>query len=184
MPDIRLVILSALPPIGLASCVLLMGVPAFADSLPPSVRACIGEADATRRLTCYDREVARAIAPPDTFASTPVVPPSLVPPPISRPVPAAAPPAALAPATSPPMPAAAAPAGTPRHLSAKVSTVRQAGDDLIVTLDDGEVWEQSVPGASQLNLRAGDVVKLDRAMGSWFLSNQYGDTIQVRLRQP
>jgi hypothetical protein len=71
-----------------------------------------------------------------------------------------------------------------RHLTAKVNAVRQSGDTLIVTLDNGDVWEQSAPATSQLNLRPGDTVNLDREMASWFLSNRYGDSIQVRLRRP
>ena len=56
--------------------------------------------------------------------------------------------------------------------------MRQAGDNLVVTLDNGDVWEQSAPATSQLNLRPGDVVQLDRELGGWFLSNRYGDNIQ------
>jgi hypothetical protein len=152
MPAIRNVIISGVYAVVLAA-------PAAADPLPASVRSCIGEADATRRLACYDREVARLIAPAGTFA------------PATTPVAAA----------SPPLPAAAA---APRHLSAKVSAVRQSGDSLIVTLDNGDVWEQSAPATSQLNVRSGDVVQVDHELGGWFLSNRYGDNIQVRLRQP
>jgi hypothetical protein len=76
------------------------------------------------------------------------------------------------------------PVAPPRHLTGKVSAVRQSGDKLLVTLDNGAVWEQSGPATSQLNLRPGDMVKLDYEMASWFLSNRYGDSIQVRLRQP
>jgi hypothetical protein len=65
-----------------------------------------------------------------------------------------------------------------------VSAVRQSGDNLVVTLDNGTVWEQSAPATSQLNLRPGDTVQVDREMASWFLSNRYGDNIQVRLRPP
>ncbi len=54
MSGIRNVILSGL-------YVLVVAAPAGADQLPPSVRSCIGEADAARRLACYDREVARLI---------------------------------------------------------------------------------------------------------------------------
>ena len=153
MPGPRNMIFSTL-----ALCAAVMAAPAGADTLPASVRACIGEADATRRLTCYDREVARVIAPPDTFAP---------------------------PTTVPAVPATPAPAvAQSRHLTAKVRAVRQSGDSLVVTLDNGDVWEQSAPATSQLNLRSGDTVQLDREMASWFLSNRYGDNIQVRLHQP
>ena len=83
-----------------------------------------------------------------------------------------------------PSPVAPASAASPRHFTATVSAVRQSGDNLVVSLDNGGVWEQSLPGTSQMNLRPGDVVKLDRSVGSWFLSNQYGDNIQVKQRQP
>ncbi len=36
---------------------------------------------------------------------------------------------------------------------------------MVVTLDNGDVWEQSAPATSQLNLRSGDVVQLDRELG-------------------
>jgi hypothetical protein len=161
MPRPRNKIISAL-------CALVMAVPAMADTLPASVRACIGEADAGRRLTCYDREIARVIAPPDTFA------PAAIP----------APPATLAPPTSSPSPGTAPSLAQSRHLTAKVSSVHQSGDRLVVTLDNGNVWEQSVPATSQLNLRPGDTVQVDREMASWFLSDRYGNNLQVRLRQP
>ena len=138
---------------GLAVTIAPLARPATAQALPASIRACIGESDAGQRLTCYDRAVARLIAPADTFAPA-----------------AAAPPAkAVAPAS-------------PRHLSAKVSAVRQSGDDLVVTLDNGAVWEQSEPATIQLNLHAGDVVQIDREVGGWFLSNRYGEALQVKPR--
>ena len=163
MPDVRNKILFGL-------CAWVLAVPAGADPLPASVRACIGQADAAQRLACYDREVARLIAPAGTFAPAAGA--------------AAAPATAFAPATAPESPAAALPSGPPRHLSAKVRAVRQSGDNLVVTLDSGDVWEQSAPATSQLNVRPGDLVQLDRELGGWFLSNRYGDNIQVRLRQP
>jgi hypothetical protein len=159
---------------------VLMAVPAAADTVPPTIRACIGEADAARRLACYDREVARLIAPADTFAPVAAAAPAApLPAPTSPAVVSTAPAAAIASSQG----AAAAP-GPARHYSAKVSAVHQAGDELTVTLDNGEVWQQASAATSQLNLRPGDVVKMDREAGTWFLSNRYGDTIQVKLRQP
>ena len=57
MPDVRKKIL-----FGLCVVVLKRCLPA-PSRCRASVRACIGEADATQRLACYDREVARLIAP-------------------------------------------------------------------------------------------------------------------------
>jgi hypothetical protein len=84
MPAPRNMILFALS-------VMLPALGARADTLPASVRACIGEADPGRRLSCYDREVARVIAPPDTFAAT--APPTAPASPAPSPSPRAAPPA-------------------------------------------------------------------------------------------
>jgi hypothetical protein len=171
MPVLRIVISAA----GLALSIVAS---AGAETVPATVRACIGLADAAQRLACYDREVARLIAPADTFTQAPA---------IAAPGAPVVPAAPLAPAVSSTAPAAApvpAPASAPRHLTAKVSAVHRAGDSLTVTLDNGNVWEQSAPATSQLNLRPGDVVQLDREVGSWFLTNRYGDNIQVRLRQP
>jgi hypothetical protein len=138
-------------------CAMVIAVPAMADTLPANVRACIGEADAGRRLTCYDREIARVIAPSDTLAAAP---------------------------TSAPLPGVAPSVAQARHLTAKVSALRQSGEKLVVTLDNGNVWEQSAPATSQMNLRPGDTVQVDRELASWFLSDRYGNNVQVRLRQP
>jgi hypothetical protein len=152
------------------ACALALTTAVRADAVPASIRACIGEADPTQRLACYDREVARLIAPAGTFAPPPAVsPPALV----SSPAAAAAP-------TPPPPPASP----SPSHLTGTVRTARQSGDTLVVTLEDGAVWVQSAPATGPLNLKPGEVVHLDREMGSWFLSNRYGDNLQVKLRQP
>jgi len=141
-------------------CLMVLALPAAADSLPPAVRACIGEADPARRLACYDREVARVIAPPGTFAPTTTT--------------AAAASPLGTPVTQP----------TPAHVIGKVRTVHSSGDRLVVTLEDGSVWEQSAPATSELNLRSGDTAHVDHEMANWFLSDRYGNTVQVRLRQP
>jgi hypothetical protein len=160
MPMLRIVISSAILALSIAAR-------SGAETLPPSVRACIGLSDAGQRLACYDREVARLIAPVDTFTQAPAAVAPVAPLPSST-VPAASPP----------------PVAEVRHLTAKVSAVHQSGDNLIVTLDNGSVWEQTTSATSQLSLRLGDVVKVDREMGGWFLSDRYGDNIQVRMRQP
>jgi hypothetical protein len=82
MPVLRIVI----------PCLLLVSgsLAAGAEAVPASVRACIGLADAGQRLACYDREVARLIAPADTFTQAPVAAAPGIP------VAAAAPPASAA----------------------------------------------------------------------------------------
>ncbi len=62
-----------------------------------------------------------------------------------------------------------------------MSGVSSDGDRLLVRLDNGQKWEQALPGPTDLSLRTGDTVKIDRQLGSWWLSTRYGDTLQVRL---
>jgi hypothetical protein len=157
------------------ACALALTTAVRADTVPASIRACIGEADPTQRLACYDREVARLIAPAGTFAPPPAaLAPAMPSAPTAAVPPAAAAPALPSPSTSP----------SPSHLTGTVRTARQSGDTLVVTLEDGAVWVQSAPATGPLNLKPGEVVHLDREMGSWFLSNRYGDNLQVKLRQP
>ncbi len=178
--------------------------------LPPVIRACVAEADEGRRVDCYDREVARLIMPPErnaagSSAGTPALPAvfracvadadanrrrdcydretaRLIMPP-ERPATAAmaAPPAADSPARPAPPPPAPAPASTPTHLAAHVTRVEAGADRILVQLDNGQTWEQTVPGSSDLSLKNGAAVRIDRQMGSWWLTDSYGGTLQVRL---
>jgi hypothetical protein len=163
--------------------------PAWADSLPPSVRACAAVADALQRLECYDREVARAsaISPPAPMAGPANPAPTPAPAPAPAPTVATAPvlPAAVSPAV-PPAPAApavaAAPAATAKHLAARVSKVDHYGSEITVHLDNGQVWQQSQPADRDLNLHPGDAVTLDRELGSWWLSAGTA-SMQVKLQR-
>jgi hypothetical protein len=153
------------------------------DAFEAAMHWCAGETDSARRLQCYDREVAR-----DTQASTPggAPPPSNTPSPNSTPTP----PVTLAPTVTTP-PAAltqsktgnsAADAAT-QHISARIVRVEYAPDDLVVHLDNGQVWEQTEPATSELGLRTGDTVTIDRQLGAYWLSKRNGGSIRVALRQ-
>jgi hypothetical protein len=139
------------------------GAVATAPPLPVAFRACVADADSNRRRDCYDREVARLIMPPDRAATGPV---------------ARAPTLDSAPSPARPAPAAVT---TPDHFSARVTRVEAGPDQIVIHLDNGQVWEQSVSGSTDLALKNGDAVKLARQMGSWWLTNNYGGTLQVRL---
>ena len=170
---------------GLAVCSLAQMLPAHADTVPPSIRTCIGEPDAAQRLACYDREVARLIAPAGTFAPAAAT--------AAPPVPAAAQPGAAAAPVVPAAVAAASPSASalpaspprvspPQHLKAKVTAIHQSGDTLVVTLDNGDTWVQAGVATSELTLHPGSVAKLDYELGSWYLSDNYGNNIQVKPR--
>jgi hypothetical protein len=150
--------------IGIVFAVALIST-AWAEPSPKGVLACATETDPDKRLACYDREAARAGAP--------MTPPQ---------------PSARA---NPPQPAGTTPHDTeastvtavsvkpPRHLSAHVVRLEYSADELIVHLDNDQVWK-SVPDSVRIALHEGDAVELDRQWGSWWLSGRYGRAIQVR----
>jgi len=72
----------------------------------------------------------------------------------------------------------------PQHYSAHVVSVAYSGgEEIIVHLDNEQVWEQSGPASARLYLRRGDAVEINHALGSWWLSGQQGDAIKVRRSQ-
>ncbi|MEJ0008223.1 MAG: hypothetical protein WDM77_18145 [Steroidobacteraceae bacterium] len=179
-----------------------------AQLLPPVIRSCVAEADAGVRLDCYDREVARLIMPPDRAAGSPAVTPPVVPPalrvcladadagrrrdcydrevarmimPPDRPASAqqARPPAEVTP-PSRPIAAPIAAASEPKHVSAHVTRLESDGDRITVHLDNDQAWQQSTDGSTHLALRSGDAVTIDRQLGSWWLTDRNGETLQVR----
>lgn len=71
-----------------------------------------------------------------------------------------------------------------RHLSARVVSIEYAGsDDIIVHLDNDQIWEQSEPASAGIYLRKGDAVNIDRELGSWWLSERSGQAIQVKRKK-
>lgn len=159
-----------------------------AETLPPSLRACMTESDATRRLACFDRESARL-----TEANAPVAQRS------DPPAPAAAQTEAAASAAAAPAPAASAAAvpqsGEDRfgyrgsiaraeldkkeaeekkfqQLTAKVTELdQQPHGELVLTLDNGQVWQQK-RGDRGIRVKVGDEVTIRRAsLGSFLLTS-------------
>jgi hypothetical protein len=164
---------------GLCVC----GSAGAAEKLPAGMRACMAESDATRRLACFDRESARLTQESAPVARNPDPP-------------AAAVPAAATVAKSAPTPAAAAPSAEDKfgyrgsiaraeldkkeaeekqfeQLTAKVSEVaRQPHGELILTLDNGQVWQQK-PGDHAMKIKVGDEVTIRRAsLGSFLLTSE------------
>jgi hypothetical protein len=167
--------------IGASAC----GCAVAAETLPPSLRVCMSESDATRRLACFDRESARL-----EQQSTPVA--RQVDPPASARAPAAAPAAAPVEAASIP---AAAPAQSSEdkfgyrgsiaratldkqteeerkgfeQLTAKVAELSTLPrGELVLTLDNGQVWQQR-PGDRGMRIKVGDEVTIKPASLRSFL---------------
>jgi hypothetical protein len=165
--------------------------PAAAPSLAEQLKLCAAEADPARRLSCYDllaAQPAPAIARPavpqpgsQTIAPTvPAVPT----------VPAAVADTAKDAANSAEFGVSNGPLAVKRqvksinHISAVVTniTTRPRGE-LIVTLDNGQVWEQ-IATADYFPLKAGDTVEISSgALGSYVLaapSRRYTKVTRIR----
>lgn len=184
---------------------------AWADSLPASVRACAAESDPARRLACYDREVARFQEPkgvlqegpgPDANSGTQqgksgsreLKPALQEPPPATQAVTKGAPPASD---TSPPASTSGAampvsdnqlkptPAHSDKdsgHLSAHVVSIERTANEMILHLDNGQIWQEVQSTSGDLSLQAGDTVKIDKHMGSYWLSGPHVSGMKVRQK--
>jgi hypothetical protein len=178
---------------GLTS-VALLGAPldvppqAGALSLENELHACAAEADAARRLSCYDRLAAShdtavgsrtpAVTAAGTATAATTTAPAAAAAVASAPAVASASTAAEAPAKSSeadfgvregPLAAKEAPSA-PHRITATVAhiTVRPHGE-LVMTLDNGQVWAQIEPLA-YFPLKIGDTVEIRAgALGSYQL---------------
>jgi hypothetical protein len=159
-----------------------MGLPppfAHAERLPASVLACSAESDPGQRLACFDKEVARFVeAPPrvETHSekhgeSTSVV----VPAPAKHDQSEQGNQRQHTDERSAPQ--------EPRHVTARIVSIKNATDDMVVSLDNGEVWEQVQHADGTMNLRAGDTVTIDKSLGSYWLSGRSQMVMKVRRKE-
>jgi hypothetical protein len=176
----------------LAYLVALAVLPAIvhaADQLPASVRACAAITDVLQRLSCYDREVARypapqaksapAGAPAASTSQTPapqaaakvVTPPAAS---SSNTAGASAPPAAVG--------ADAAAADSSKHFVAHLVSIERLPNEMILHLDNGQVWQEVQSVSGDLSLREGDAVTIDRHFGSYWLSGPHVSSMKVRQK--
>ena len=164
---------------------------AFAQTVPPGLRACTRESDSLRRLVCYDKEMARlmaqpAAAPPAPGSAAPSPAPAFIaapPQPQSTAAPAAAS-AARQPATSTPLKSAwkAFTGGPSSHLTAHIASMDRWPNAMVLHLDNGQVWEQIGQSSGDLTLQVGDSVTIEKHFGSYWLSSRHVSNMQVRLK--
>jgi len=182
------------------------------ETLPASVRACSAETDRERRLDCFDREVARfpdskataqagrsqPAAPPSTSASAspPAPATSVSPAPATSAAPAASAaqtavtqPGANTASTSASTSAADAPATRktdsatkPGRIAARVISIDRSPNEMVLHLDNGQVWEQLQSVAGDLSLKAGDNITIDKRLGSYWLTGPHVSGMKVRQR--
>ena len=192
MPSARV-----LPP--LACAAVLAVLPAIvhaADPLPASVRACAAITDVLQRLSCYDREVARYPVPQAKSAPTgapaastsptpaPQSSAKVVTPPAassSNTAGASAPPAAAGADSTAPAAGAAA-ADSSKHFVAHVVSIDHQPNEMILHLDNGQVWQEVQSVSGDLSLREGDAVTIDRHFGSYWLSGPHVSSMKVRQK--
>ena len=176
----------------LAYSVALAVLPAIvhaADQLPASVRACAAITDVLQRLSCYDREVARYPAPQAKSAPTGAPASSAS----QTPAPQAAakvvtPPAAsssnTARTSAPPAAVGAdtAAADSSKHFVAHLVSIERLPNEMILHLDNGQVWQEVQSVSGDLSLREGDAVTIDRHFGSYWLSGPHVSSMKVRQK--
>lgn len=154
----------------------ICGCAVAAETLPPTLRACMSESDSARRLACFDRESARLV---DT--SAPVA--RRADPPAAAPASVAAPPAAAASAEDKfgyrgniaraELDKKQAQEKTEfEQLTGRISEIATLPHgELRLTLDNGQVWQQKA-GDRGLRVKVGDEVTIKRAsLGSFLLSS-------------
>jgi len=158
-----------------------------AESLPESVRACTAETDRDQRLACFDREVARFPDPKVVQAAQSQ--PAAAPAPAARQ--AAAPSTNGAPAgTSAETPAMTAEAPTaskahsaaqkPGHIVARLVSIDHVPNEMVLHLDNDQIWRQVQPVAGDLSLKVGDSVTIDKRLGSYWLTGPHVSGMKVR----
>ena len=158
--------------VGIAAAVTLCALSpaAYAESLPAGIRACAHEPDSLKRLLCFDKEVARYSDEPAATNDGRRIPPGGQPAPVGA-------------RADAPAPVAPAPPAVPKHIAAKVVSVENFPDAIVVHLDNGQVWEQIQESSADANLRAGDTVSIDQELGSYWLSGKNGAALKVKQKK-
>lgn len=182
--------------LSMACTLSLLGLPAgvLAQSVPAGLRACTAEADAGRRLACYDTEMARLRAPAArNEAARAGAPTRAMTEHAVNPI-AKTPPAAVAGAAAPKAAATDAPAprrsrfwnifsgGGPSQLTAHVASLERWPNAMVLHLDNGQVWQQTGRASGDLSLHPGDEVTIVKHLGSYWLSSRYVSNMQVRRK--
>ena len=168
----------------LACVASLTALPALvhaADPLPASVRACAAIPDVLQRLSCYDREVARYPAPQAKSSAATGAPAA------TSPMVASSPQAAAKVVTPPAASGADATADTAaadstKHFVAHLVSIERLPNEMILHLDNGQVWQEVQSVSGDLSLKEGDAVTIDRQFGSYWLTGPHVSSMKVRQK--
>jgi hypothetical protein len=161
-----------------------------------------------REVARYPAPAAKSATTPSAgstsqAAPTPQAPATqaaLAPPPAptmrAAPAPQATTPAAASGSNTTPAPQAAAPAaasssnttapaaGTskpdnPQHVTAHIVSIEHLPNEMILHLDNGQVWQEVQGVSGDLSLREGDAVKIDKHFGSYYLTGPHVSSMKV-----
>jgi hypothetical protein len=145
---------------------------AFAEEpsrVPAEIAACAAIRQNSERLACFDRAVVHLESGDAADAS--------------KPAPSAQDMFGMKASTPSVEPARKLERAQVDEIKAKVKTVRQAGDGVILELDNGQTWRQ-ISGSSTLLLKNGDEVKIMRgALSSFNLTTPSGRIAKVKRVQ-
>ncbi len=176
-----------------------------AESLPASVRACSAVTDSLQRLVCYDREVAKfpapvakaseKSAPAATAAPAAASGTALAPGATSASSPASSASGHSATGDSGAQPAPNSPASTAKsnstsvaadsgdaHISAHIVSIDRQPNEMVLHLDNGQVWQEMQSVSGDLSLREGDAIKIDRHFGSFWLTGPHVSSMKVQRK--
>jgi hypothetical protein len=131
------------------------------SAVPEPLRACAQLEDDSKRLSCYDREIARLSTQDEPVRQSPT-PPS----------------------TTNPKPAKAPVSTEEAAISATVSnTARRADGRWVITLDNGQVWLQAETRGN-FQTKPGDVVQVRiSGLGNSFMHTTAGGDTRVTREQ-
>lgn len=137
----------------------LLAAAAQADSIPAALRACAAEKEDTARLACFDRELARATEAP--LAAEPPAPKMTPEERFGRA-------GDIAKAESKRVAEAQGP-GIKELTAMVVSLSRRSYGELVMTLDNGQVWAQQSPD-TRFSIGAGEKVTIKAGVLNAFMA--------------
>lgn len=160
---------------------------AYGQGVPRSIVDCASLTPDTTRLACFDREVAKLTQPAKAVTTTPVVPAA----PAPQPPPVAATQATDTAAKEDEFGLSGSVArkrseekkvdSSPKELRATVSRIREKPyGELILELDNGQVWEQPEKKMSFLIKVGEGIVITQHKLGSYFLTTDSGASTRIR----
>jgi len=72
--------------------------------------------------------------------------------------------------------------GDAAHIAAHIVSIDHQPNAMILHLDNGQVWQEVQSVSGDLSLREGDAVKIDRHLGSYWLSGPHVSSMKVQRK--